>query len=148
LMQMLGAANHWRPVMTEALRVLRSPGTLFIGYTAMPPDGLDTGMKQHLASLLGDMGMTPYHADSRNEVQCWLESIAESSIHLIAAQCDTDRTPRGFLDRQPSGARFSQLHWPVKDEALRKLGAWAVASFGSLDAVFRERHAFELQVFK
>jgi hypothetical protein len=36
----------------------------------------------------------------------------------------------------------------VKAQALRDLGAWAAETFGSLDAVFYEQHAFELQVFK
>jgi len=55
---------------------------------------------------------------------------------------------RGFLDRHPTGARFSALPEPVRQEALRKLGAWAEATFGSLDAVLSEPYEFELRVFK
>jgi ubiquinone/menaquinone biosynthesis C-methylase UbiE len=148
MMQVLGAARNWRPLVNEALRVLRSPGTLIIGHTDMPADGLDARMKQRLASLLDDMAVAPYHTNARDEVRHWLESIAQSSARVTAAEWETARTPRAFLDRQPSGAQFSRLPQPIKDEALRKLAAWAIATFGSLDTVFRERHSFELQVFK
>jgi hypothetical protein len=36
----------------------------------------------------------------------------------------------------------------VKTEVLEKLSAWAAKSFGSLDAVFTEKHEFELRGFK
>jgi ubiquinone/menaquinone biosynthesis C-methylase UbiE len=148
MIQVMGAARSWRRLVTEALRVLRSPGTLAIGHTDMPADGLDARMKHWLASLLDDMGVPPYHTDARRDVQHWLESVAQNSIRIVAAEWDAERTPRGFLDRQPTGAQFSRLPKPIKDEALRELTARAIATFGSLDAVFRERHALELNVFK
>jgi hypothetical protein len=36
----------------------------------------------------------------------------------------------------------------VQEEALRKVSAWAAATFGSLDVAVSERHVFELRVFK
>src|SRR5207248_206442 len=45
-------------------------------------------------------------------------------------------------------ARLSMLPESVKEGALRKLEAWAGATFGSLDAVSSERHEFELRVYK
>jgi ubiquinone/menaquinone biosynthesis C-methylase UbiE len=148
MMQVLGAARHWRSLVSEALRVLRTPGTLIIGHGITPPDGLDATMKQRLSSLLAEMSAPPYHRDPRSEVISWLASVATNSSSLVAAEWEVTRTPAGFLERQPTGARFSALPEPVKEEALAKLAAWATETFGSLDATFSEQHSFELQVFK
>ena len=64
---------------------------------------------------------------------------------MIAAAWNADRTPRGFLDRHPTGVRFSALPEPLKEEALHRLRRWAATAFGSLDAVFSERHSLELR---
>ena len=148
MMQVLGAAWRSRSLVDEALRVLRAPGTLVFGHSVMPRDGLDAKMKKQLASLLAEMGASPYHTDARSEVIGWLGCVATSSTRVVAAEWDTTRTPAGFLKRQPTGAQFAQLPQWVRDEALAKLGAWAAATFGSLDAELQERHLFELSVFK
>ncbi len=148
MMQVLGAARRWRPLASEALRVLRSPGTLVIGHSVMPPDGLDARMKRRLALLLAEMGAPSYHNDARDEVIDWLGSVAASSSRVVAAEWDSVRTPMAFLERQRSGAQFSKLPEAIKDDALRDLNAWAAATFGSLDAAFTEKHAFELLVFR
>jgi ubiquinone/menaquinone biosynthesis C-methylase UbiE len=148
MIQVLGAARRWRPMVNEALRVLRAPGTLLFGHTVMPKDGLDTRMKQQLARLLAEMSAPPYHRDPRAEVIEWLNSVATSNSRVIAAKWEASRTPAGFLARQPSGAQFALLPQPTKDAALAKLAVWAATTFGSLDAEFSERHAFELNVFR
>ena len=148
LIQVMGAARDWRRLIAEGRRVLRSPGALVIGQSLMPSDGLDARMKQHLASYLDRKGAVSYHVNAREDVRHRLEAIAHSSTRVIAAAWSAERTPRGFLDRQRSGAQFSKLPAPVKEEALSDLRAWAAATFGSLDAAFTERHAFELLVFK
>jgi ubiquinone/menaquinone biosynthesis C-methylase UbiE len=148
LIQVVGAARDWRALIAEARRVLRPDGALVVGHTMMPTDGLDARMKQRLASLLEVVGERSYHMDTRGVVQPLLEAAAASTTRLIAAKWTAERTPRAFLERQPTGARFSRLPEPVRQEALRGLAAWAVQALGSLDAVFSEQHAFELQVFR
>ena len=148
LIQLIGAARNWRRMIAEAQRVLRSPGALVIGQTVMPADGLDAQMKQRLASFLDQRGVPSYHKTARGDAQRRLESTAHSSTRVVAAAWNADRTPRGFLDRQRTGAQFSKLPEPIKEEALRQLCTWAAARFGSLDVVFSERHEFELQIFK
>jgi SAM-dependent methyltransferase len=148
MMQVLGAVRRWRPLMREALRVLRAPGTLVLGHAVMPADGLDAKMKRRLASLIDAMAVPPFHSDARDEVIRWLGGAAQGSHRVVATEWDATRMPRGFLDRQPSGAQFARLPQPVQDAALGQLRDWAAATFGSLDAEFRERHAFELNVFK
>ena len=148
LIQVMGAARDWRRLIAEARRVLRSPGALVIGQSVMPSDGLDARMKQHLASYLDRKGVASYHVNAREDVRHRLEAIADSSARVVAAAWSAERTPRGFLERQRSGAQFSKLPDAIKDDALRDLNAWAAATFGSLDAAFTEKHAFELLVFK
>jgi ubiquinone/menaquinone biosynthesis C-methylase UbiE len=148
LIQVIGAARKWQKILSEARRVLKRNGALVVGHAVTPPDGIDAQMKGRLASLLHGMGVSPYHADTRGVAQDWFESVAYSCTRIIAAEWTAERTPRTFLDRQRTGARFSALPGPVKDEALGRLAHWAAAHFGSLDAVSTERHAFELRVFR
>jgi demethylmenaquinone methyltransferase/2-methoxy-6-polyprenyl-1,4-benzoquinol methylase len=148
LIQITGAARDWRRLIGESRRVLRSPGALVIGQSVMPTDGLDARMKQRLASYLDRKGVASYHVNARDDVQHRLEAIAHRNTRLVAAAWDAERTPRGFLQRQRSGAQFSKLPDAIKADSLRTLSAWAAATFGSLDASFAEKHVFELRIFE
>ena len=147
LIQVFGGMRGWRRIVSEARRVLRSAGALVIAGSVAPADGIDARMKQRLASFLSERGVEPDQTNARDDVQRCLESTATGGAPMAAAGWTADRTPRGFLDRHRTGARFSVLPEPVKEEALRKLSAWAVATFGSLDAVCSEPFVFELRVF-
>lgn len=147
LIQVFGGLRGWRRVLAEARRVLRARGALALGRSVMPADGVDARMKERLAAILAEMGVAPDEKNAREDVHHWLESAARGGASVVAATWDADRTPQGFLDRHRTGARFSVLPEPVKDEALRTLRAWAVTSFGSLDAISSEQHVFELRVF-
>ena len=127
--------------------MLRPHGTLVLGRTAMPEDGVDGRMKERLDAILADMGVAHERKNAREHVQRWLGTAARGGAPTVASAWDAERTPRGFLERHRTGARFSRLPEPVKDEAMRRLSAWAVGEFGSLDAATPERHAFELQFF-
>jgi ubiquinone/menaquinone biosynthesis C-methylase UbiE len=148
LVQVFGGLRGWRRLVAEARRVMRPHGTMIVGRTITPEDGVDAQMKDHLAALLDDMNVTSDRMNARESVERWLESGAHSAARVIAAAWDAERTPRGFLDRHRTGARFYQLPDAIKTEALARLADWAAASFGSLDAVSHERHAFELRIFR
>jgi ubiquinone/menaquinone biosynthesis C-methylase UbiE len=148
LLQVVGAAQNWRRLVTEARRVLRPEGALMIGHSILPPDGIDARMKGQLAAILMASGLGSYHADTRGVVQPWLESVAKSIEQIRAAQWTVTRSPRAFMDRQPTGARFSALPQSIRERALRDLAAWAIETFGSLDLAREERHEFELKVFR
>jgi ubiquinone/menaquinone biosynthesis C-methylase UbiE len=148
LVQIVGALQDWRRVVEEAQRVLRPGGALVLGHTVFPHDGIDARMKQHLASRLAELGVPSYHIETRGVAQPWLEAEARAHARTVVAEWSAVRTPRSFLDRQPTGARFSALPVPVQQAALRQLTAWAKETFDSLDTVFAERHAFELQIFR
>src|SRR5262245_43836637 len=45
LMHVFGAFAAWRPVLREALRVVRSAGALITGHARAPADGVDAQMK-------------------------------------------------------------------------------------------------------
>lgn len=148
LIQVFGGMSGWRRLLAEARRVLRSTGTMILGRAVAPPDGLDACMKQRAASFLDEMGVQSKRKNTRDEAQHWLDAAAGGGARTVAATWTSERTPRAFLERHGSGARFSALPAAVKDEALAKLAAWAAATFGSLDAVIREPYAFELLAFK
>jgi ubiquinone/menaquinone biosynthesis C-methylase UbiE len=147
LIQVFGGLDEWRPFVGEARRVLRPRGTLVLGRTAMPEDGVDARMKERLDVILADMGAAHERKNAREHVQRWLGTTARGGAPVIASEWDAERTPRGFLERHRTGARFSRLPEPVKDEAMRRLSTWAMGEFGSLDAASPERHAFELRFF-
>jgi hypothetical protein len=127
--------------------VLVDGGTFVIGKSVAPLEGVDNRMKRQLSAVLQDLGVQPYHANT-HRVDSWLEFDAVHQDSVIAAEWETKRTPRGFLERQPTGARFSSLSAAVQEAALQRLSEWAAETFGSLDAVFFERYAFELRMFK
>jgi SAM-dependent methyltransferase len=147
LVQVLSAAADWCPLVTEATRVLRRQGALIVGRTIVPPNGIDAQMKRALARILDRMGVPPYRGQATDQALRSLECVAAANGTVIAAAWSAERTPRGFLDRHGSGARFASLPPPIKDAAIRCAGAWATATFGSLDAVFTEQHHHELRIF-
>jgi ubiquinone/menaquinone biosynthesis C-methylase UbiE len=148
LIQVFGGLRGWKTFIAEARRVLRPAGTLIVGRTNMPADGIDTRMKQRLAVILRELGIEQDRANAREDIVQSLESSAHSRESATAAAWTTNRTPRGFIERHGSGGRFSALPAHIKARALRDLGAWAAETFGSLDKPFSEQHAFQLQIFK
>jgi ubiquinone/menaquinone biosynthesis C-methylase UbiE len=147
LIQIFGGMRGWRRVLTEARRVLRGAGVLVLGRTLAPPEGLDARMKQQLALLLDEIGAAAGRTNTRQDAQGWLEQQARGT-RLVAATWTASRTPRGFIERHRTGARFSALPQTVKEDAMRRLAAWAATAFGSLDAASVEPHQFELQLFR
>jgi ubiquinone/menaquinone biosynthesis C-methylase UbiE len=149
LMQVLGGARNWRGLLGEARRVLRPGGAVVAGHRVAPAAGVDAQLKKRLAAILETMGVERHQGkQSRDQALAWLGSSAALRLHLRAATWERNPTPREFLVRHRSGARFAALPYAVRDEALEKLSGWAEKTFGSLDAACREEHSFELDVFQ
>ncbi len=149
LMQVLGGAGNWRGLLGEARRVLRPGGALVVGHRVAPAAGVDARLKKRLAAILETMGVERHPAkQSRDQALAWLGSSAALRLRVRAATWERNPTPREFLVRHQSGARFAALPDAVRDEALQELSAWADQAFGSLDATSREEHGFELDVFQ
>ena len=148
LIQVFGGMRGWRKVIAEARRVLGRAGSLILGRTSMPADGIDARMKRELADILRGLGMERDRQNARDDIVQSLDQDAASRESVTAATWSGRRTPRGFIERHGSGARFSALPQDVKARALRDLGAWAVTAFGSLDQAFDEPHTFELEIFR
>jgi ubiquinone/menaquinone biosynthesis C-methylase UbiE len=146
LIQVFGGMTGWRAVLAEARRVLRAAGAVVIGRIVAPTDGVDEQMKQRLAAILAEMGVARGHGNTREQALDALKKIARDT-RIEAAAWRDERTPSVFLERHRTGARFAALPALVKDEALRRLAAWAAQRFGSLEVAVPERHAFELRVF-
>lgn len=147
LIQAFGGMRGWRDVLAETRRVLRATGVLVVGRTVAPADGLDARMRQRLSAILDDMGAARQEGNRREEALRFLERVARCS-RVSAAAWNAERTPRAFLERHRTGARFAALPATIKDAALGRLAAWATATFGSLDRAFLEPHSFELRIFK
>ena len=147
LVQVFGGLEDWRRFLGEARRVLRPSGALILGRGVLPDDGVDARMKARLDAILVEMQVDQRKRNTREDAQRWLGSTARGGDPRVASTWQAERTPRRFIERHRTGARFSQLPEAVRDESLRRLAAWADAEFGSLDARSLERHTFELRTF-
>ena len=148
MVQVFGGMRGWRRVLAEARRVLRPHGALLIGRVVAPADGLDARMKQRLVELLGRTRRRDRAAQRPRGRRALARSASPRARAVTAATWSAERTPRRYLDRQRTGARFAALPDGRRRGGARTPSrAWAIATFGSLDAAVRETHAFELQIF-
>ena len=148
LIQVLSGVPGWRAFLADAMRVLRPAGTLITGRVVAPDDGIDAQMKFRLAAILDSMDIHPYRGTPRDDALSWLDRQMHAPHILTAANWVAERTPRGFIERHGSGARFSVVADAIRQEAMLRLGAWAVEQFGSLDTVWAEQHRFELTIHR
>jgi ubiquinone/menaquinone biosynthesis C-methylase UbiE len=148
LVAVFGDLPDWRRLVDEARRVLRPHGSVVLGRTVTPDDGVDERMKQQLDILLPERMTRNRRRNGRAEAAQYLTAIASATTELVAASWHTKRSPRAFLDRHAGGVRFSRLPLAVRDDALRALARWAEAQFGTLDAEIAETHRFEIQLFR
>jgi SAM-dependent methyltransferase len=149
MVQVLSGVAGWRRVLEEARRVLRPGGALVLGQSVGPPDGLDARMRAAMAAMASRAGI----GDGRrgaglDEVIAALAAEALGQVRVVAARWESWRTPRDFLARQRTGARFAALRPAVRQELLGRLADWAAANFGSLETSFVEMYSFELTAFR
>ena len=148
LIQVLSGARRWRALLDEARRVVKAGGKLVFGHVVAPPAGIDAQLKSRLATILDEMGVRLQQpGKSRDEALAWLRSFTRGTVTVVAASWTANRTPREFMARHRTGARFAALPASIQEQALHGLSAWAEARFGSLDASFPESYAFELHAF-
>jgi len=146
MVQVFGGMRGWRRVLAEVRRVLRPPGALVIGRVVAPAGGLDARLKHRLVEILAERRVPIERKNVREDVERSLDGVATRRT-VTAATWSAERTPRRYLDRQRTGARFASLPVAATNETLAALADWAIATFGSLDAAAREPHIFELQIF-
>ncbi len=149
LMQVLSGAHNWQKLLGETKRVTSPGGWVVVGQTATPADGVDVRMKKQLMQILKQMGAASHESKrSREESLQWLRTACSRETQVTAVSWTSQRTPREFMQRHRSGARFSSLPGMVQDEALQKLSVWANTTYGSLNDVFSEKHSFDLHLFR
>ena len=150
MVQVVGAARDWRQLVAEARRVLRSHG----GGAGDRPitDAFRRARRANetRASPRSSTGCRSRPITWRGAVTCGsgTSSSTGATPGCVAAEWEVRENPAELPERQRTGARFSALPELVKEEALRTLETWAIATFGSLDTVFFERHGFELRFFR
>ena len=148
LMQVLSGLRDWRGLLSEARRVLHPEGAIVVGHTVSPSEGINARLKERLAIILQEMDIAWHEPKkSRGRALAWLETSSVRHEHVCAASWKTNLTPREFLMRRCTGARFAALPAAVQDEALQRLTAWAQNTFDSLDTISTEEHSFELDIF-
>jgi ubiquinone/menaquinone biosynthesis C-methylase UbiE len=148
LVQVISGSPGWRQILTDARRVLSPGGAIVLGRATAPPEGIDQRMRTQLSFLLAEAGVDARRPGAdRNESCDWLGASARRSVEVIAGRWEAERSPRDFLLRHASGARFAALDQSTRDEALRRLADWATNTFGDLDAKFIEMHSFVLDIF-
>jgi ubiquinone/menaquinone biosynthesis C-methylase UbiE len=146
--QVVSGTAGWRRLLDEARRVLRPGGLLMLGKAVRPAEGVDARMREELARILDQLGVDARRPGAgRAEARDWLGPAASRSSEVVAARWEEVRSPRDYLARHATGARFVALPQPVRDEALRRLAGWAVDTFGALDARLLEPAEFVLDVF-
>ena len=149
LMQVLSGASNGKVRLSEVCRVLSPGGVVVVGHTVAPRDGVDSQLKRRLTAILREMGIAAHESKkAREQALAWLESSAARHRHLVAASWTAERTPQEFITRHRTGARFAALPPAVQEEAMQKLSGWAQDAFGSLDAIHKEQHNFELDIFE
>jgi ubiquinone/menaquinone biosynthesis C-methylase UbiE len=146
LMQVLNAACDRRGIVAEAARVLRRNGQLVVGRLIAPDFGIDSLMKRRLAELLEPVDRDACLPRQADEDLRWLADSGCDRHVVTAASWNADRTPRGFLTRHATGARFSRLPGPTRTAAMLRLHHWAIERFGSLDTVACENFRYELTI--
>ena len=147
LVQVLSGTSHWRNLLNEVKRVLRPDGALFVGQSIAPDNGIDARMKQRLAEILDEMNEHPYQRKSKQHAFDWLDRQATVTTKQVA-RWQMSRTPRQFVERHGSGARFSALDPALQTMAMDRVKQWALDSFGSLDAASPEEQCFELRIYR
>jgi SAM-dependent methyltransferase len=146
MVQVFGGMRGWRRVLAEARRVLRPRGVLLIGRAVAPADGLDARLKARLLEVCAARGVEIKRQNAREDVERSLGDVAARRTVTVATW-SAERSPRRYLDRQRTGARFAVLPAAVTEDVLGAVADWAVTTFGGLDTAVRETHAFELQIF-
>jgi SAM-dependent methyltransferase len=146
--QVVSAFSGWRRLVGEARRVLRPGGTLAFGKTVRPENGLDARMRERLSLILAGMGVDNRRPGaSRDDVRGVLSREARRASEVVVATWDARRSPRDFLNRHATAARFGALPIAVREDALRGLADWASGEFASLDAALVEPTQFVLDVY-
>lgn len=149
LMQVLSGAAGWPKLLCEAWRVVGRPGAIVVGNTVAPTSGLDEQLKRQLGTILESMGVAMHEPKkSKRDALDWLKARCSHYREMVAAHWTAERSAEQFIARHRTGARFATLPAEVQEEALRRLSAWAEATFGSLDKPFKEDFSFVLNVFK
>jgi ubiquinone/menaquinone biosynthesis C-methylase UbiE len=149
LAHVLSTSPSWSKLLAEATRVLGPGGVLFLAQRIGPPEGLDAQMRKQLRTILASLDVeVPDPGQVKTDARAWLQSVAVSCQHLVAARWELDSSPRDFLDRHATGARFAALPPEIRMLSMRRLGEWAVTTFGALDTWFAEEHRLEVDAFR
>jgi SAM-dependent methyltransferase len=126
-------------VVEEVLRVgargLRG-GACLLGWVEREPESIKARMSRRMQRLVRERGFAPRTAGSRRFLEALRSRGAEELPRAAVARWPARHTPRQSLDSWRSKAGLGGIVLPpgVQEEVLSELEAWAVETFGGLDA--------------
>jgi ubiquinone/menaquinone biosynthesis C-methylase UbiE len=127
-------------VVEEVLRVgARGPrggGACLLGWVEREPESVKARMSRRMQRLVRERGFAPRTAGSRRFLEALVSRGAEELPRTAVARWAARHTPRQSLDSWRSKAGLGGIVLPpgVQEEVLSELEAWAVETFGGLDA--------------
>jgi hypothetical protein len=68
-------------------------------------------------------------------------------VEIVAAEWAVEHSPRQFMLRKLTAAKFALLPAEVRKAALQSLADWAEKSIGPLDRPIGELHHFSLKLY-
>lgn len=146
LMVQLLTARNWLRLLAEANRILREKGVLAIGKTEGPAGGIDARMRERLEALISGAQASESFLDP-DAMGGWLKANTSRHVKLRPMEWVEERTPRQFIDRKQSAARFASFPADVRESALRSLEDWAERNIGPLTTRFSEPTYFSLDLY-
>src|SRR5260370_33667862 len=124
LAHLISASENWKELLIEACRVLDPGGFLVLAQRVGPANGIDSQLREQLKSILAGMGVEmPEAGKMKRDARTWLASVAKSQQHIVAAKWILDCSPRDFMYRHSTGARFRALPSAIKEKSMWVLRA-------------------------
>lgn len=133
--------------VAEARRVAVPGGTAILGWVERRPESVKARMAREMQRRLRELGFAVKSAGSRRFLAACSEQGAEVLDRRQVVSWPVEHTAgKSLADwRSKEGLGGIVLPPGVQDDVLRELEAWALASFGSLDAAFPSEEVYVLE---
>jgi hypothetical protein len=143
-------AIHLLPVelaVAEARRVAVRGGAAILGWVERRPESVKAKMAREMQRRLRERGFAVKSAGSRRFLAACAQQQAEVLARREVVRWPVEHTARKSLDdwRSKEGLGGIVLPPGVQAEVLRELEAWALATFGSLDATLPSEETYVLE---
>jgi ubiquinone/menaquinone biosynthesis C-methylase UbiE len=131
----------------EVFRVAVDGGACVLGWVERRPESLKNRMSKEMQRRLRERGFAVRSAGSRRFLAAFRERGADELPKVVVARWPARNMPRQSIEswRSKSGLGGIVLPPGVQTEVLDELEAWAVETFGGLDATEDTEEAYVLE---